>query len=515
MAARRRLRQAWFGPLVCCLVLLLGLSSPASLAQPVTAPVELDGLPLFSVSASKDYTPNQRVEGINAELQKLAQSSGPVQVTLAERNNLPVLALNGQPLLTVTSRDAREGLTPQEQGEEWRLQLQRALERSRRERQPDHVRPMLLVALGFLLAAVLLQRLLAIAWWLMGRRPAAQPPGLLWKGSLRAAQVACWLGATWLIAGLFPITRIWAHRLLMALSGSLSAPFINLGSRSYSILDAVVLVALFVLLTRAVGLFQTVLRQRVLQKSGIGLGAQEAVAFVAQYGLLFIGSLVLLQLWGLNLSSLTLVAGVLGVGVGLGIQGITKNFVSGLVIIFERPIQVGDFVEIGELQGTVQRINLRSVEVVTLNRISIIVPNSDFLDSQVINWSHGSSVSRLSLPVGLAYGSDPELVRAALIEACAGYEGILTDPPPNVLFKGFGDSSLDFHLLVWINQPMRQYLILSDLNFRVESALRRHGLSVPFPQQDLHLRDGTLELGLPDEVKDALQAIARQLPPMG
>jgi potassium-dependent mechanosensitive channel len=141
----------------------------------------------------------------------------------------------------------------------------------------------------------------------------------------------------------------------------------------------------------------------------------------------------------------------------------------------------------------VQKISLRCTEVVTLDRISIIVPNAEFLESQVVNWSHGSPTSRLILPIGVAYGSDCSVVRQALVEACSDYAGILADPKPKVFFKGFGDSSLNFALLVWINQPMRQYEIISDLNYRLEAVLRHRGISIPFPQRDLHLSQETLQ----------------------
>jgi small-conductance mechanosensitive channel len=154
----------------------------------------------------------------------------------------------------------------------------------------------------------------------------------------------------------------------------------------------------------------------------------------------------------------------------------------------------------------VKQVNLRSTEVVTLDAISIIVPNSEFLESRVVNWSHGSPISRLRLPVGVAYGSDPEAVRTALVEACGEHPDVLKQPPPRVFFTGFGDSSLDFQLLAWISQPMRQYDIRSDLNFRIEAALRHHGITIPFPQRDLHLRDGALPIELPQELSEALRA---------
>jgi small-conductance mechanosensitive channel len=171
---------------------------------------------------------------------------------------------------------------------------------------------------------------------------------------------------------------------------------------------------------------------------------------------------------------------------------------------------VGDFVEVGDLQGTVRRVSLRSTEVVTLDRISIIVPNSEFLESRVVNWSHGSPVSRLQIPVGVAYGSDCTAVRKALIDACDDYQGILAKPTPRVFFSGFGDSSLNFTLLVWINQPMRQYDIRSDLNFRIEALLRLRGITIPFPQRDLHFKNDSLQLSLSPELASALQSALRR-----
>jgi len=241
-------------------------------------------------------------------------------------------------------------------------------------------------------------------------------------------RLGLWVAAVLLIAGFFPATRLLTSRLLEALTESLGSPFLPLGGHRYSVLDAVVLMGLFLVLVRGVALLKGLLRVRVLQRTGIEPGSQEAIAFLLQYGLLFLGTLVLLQLWGLDLTSLALFASVLGVGVGLGLQGIARNLISGLIIMFERPIKVNDFIEVGDLQGTVTHINLRSTEVVTLDRISIIVPNVEFLESRVVNWSHGSSVARLKIPVGVASGSDSQVVRGALLEACVDIADILATP---------------------------------------------------------------------------------------
>jgi small-conductance mechanosensitive channel len=479
--------------------------------------LRLDGLRLFPVSTSKDYTGEQRVERANRLLQDALETGSPARIGVQELHNLPVITLDDEVILTVTRRDTPESLAVQGQAEVWRQSLTAAIQRGRFERQPAYLARMIPASLGILAAAGLLQRLLWLLWRRYlpsaltqplvgepgGSRPLRPKDGLL-HGVLLLLRLGLWLAAILMITGFFPLTRLLISRLLEALTESLGSPFLPLGGRRYSVLDAVVLVALFLVLVRGVAFLKGLLRIRVLQRTGIEQGSQQAIAFVLQYSLLFLGTLVLLQLWGLDLTSLALFASVLGVGVGLGLQGIAKNLISGLIIMFERPIKVNDFVEVGDLQGTVTRVNLRSTEVVTLDRISIIVPNVEFLESRVVNWSHGSSVARLRIPVGVAHGSDPQVVRKALLLACQDLPDILESPPAQVFFKGFGESSLDFLLLVWINQPRRQYEIRSELNFRIEAILRQHHLTMPFPQRDLHLRNERLEVVFPAEITDAL-----------
>ncbi len=526
----RRWRQAWLGLLLGLLLLAwpglgpalspAGADTQASRQSQVPwAYVQGDGRQLFQVWASNDFTAEQRVEPVNEVLQRALDARRTPPIAVIERNGLPVISIEAKPLLTVTRRDTTEGVSTQEMAERWRVQLEQALARGRQEREPATIQRQALLSLALVAAALLLQRLLQLLFRRLFPLAWVEPPPptasgyselssrFLPRALLRALQAVVWFVVLTRSLGMFPVTRIWMERLRVALTDSLASPFLPLGQRSYSVLDAIVLIALFVLLAKALGWLQKLLRVRVLAYTGIGSGSQAAIGFSVQYVLLFIGTLVLLQLWGLDLSSLALFASVFGVALGLGLQGITKNFISGLIIIFERPIEVGDFVEVGDLQGTVQRISLRCTEVVTLNRVSIIVPNSEFLESQVVNWSHGSPTSRLTLPVGVAYGADCEAVRSALVEACEGYAGILQDPPPSVLFKGFGDSALEFHLLVWIQQPMRQYQIISDLNFRLEAMLRKHQITVPFPQRDVHLSGAKLQLEWPSELAEALSRL--------
>jgi len=199
------------------------------------------------------------------------------------------------------------------------------------------------------------------------------------------------------------------------------------------------------------------------------------------------------------------------VGIGLGLQGIAREFLSGLVLIFERPIQVGDFVEVDELMGTVERISVRSTEIRTLDDVSIIIPNSRFLEANVINWNHHSSVSRLRIPVGVAYGADTEAVRQVLLNAAKGHPDVVSTPAPKVFFLEFGESSLRFNLLVWIREPRKQFQIRSDLYFKIEALLRDRKIEIPFPQRDLHVRSGNLPITLSPELVSSLAQLSTNL----
>ncbi len=180
-------------------------------------------------------------------------------------------------------------------------------------------------------------------------------------------------------------------------------------------------------------------------------------------------------------------------GIGFGVQNITNNFISGFIITLERPIQVGDFIKIGDLVGIVKQVGARSTEITTPDKVTIIVPNSRFLESEVINWSDGDPVSRLRVPVGVAYGSDISKVKTALLEAVKRHPEVLLRPEPEIWFQSFGDSALNFEIMVWTGEPRKQFRVKSDLNYAIEASLRRHGIEVPFPQQDLHLRSPQLE----------------------
>ena len=235
-------------------------------------------------------------------------------------------------------------------------------------------------------------------------------------------------------------------------------------------------------------LLQRMLRRNVFEQVHLNKGSQSAICRLLHIIIMCIGAFIAIQHTGIDLTALAAVSAVLLVGIGLGLQNITHNFISGLIMLFERPVQEGDFVEVGGVQGTVQAVNAYSTKVETLDRVTIIVPNSHFLSDNVTNWSFQESKVRIHVSVGVSYGSDVELVAETLLEVGRAHPEVLANPEPQIQFLTFGDSSLNFDLLVWIVDPTRQYFVISDLNFAIVQAFRERDIEIPFPQRDLHVR---------------------------
>lgn len=245
-----------------------------------------------------------------------------------------------------------------------------------------------------------------------------------------------------------------------------------------------IVVAFFVvsrLLTR------TLLR-RLLMRFNIESGIRFTMVRVSHYILMIIGVIFAFQFVGVNLSGLAVIFGLLSVGIGFGLQNITSNFIAGLILLFERPIKVGDRITVGDTEGDVRAINMRSTTVNSLNNIAIIVPNSDFISTPVINWSHGDPKTRLVVDVGVSYSSDIDLVLRALREVAVENPQVLKYPEPDVLFRGFGDSSWNMQLRVWIADPKQYYTIQSEINIAIARKFRDYSIEIPFPQRDLHVR---------------------------
>jgi small-conductance mechanosensitive channel len=231
------------------------------------------------------------------------------------------------------------------------------------------------------------------------------------------------------------------------------------------------------------------IKRRLLVRMGMSRGSREAVAAVTHYLLTALGFLIVLQTAGINLSSLTVLAGVLGIGLGFGLQNLASNFISGLTLLVEQPIKVGDFIEVDKLSGTVEKISIRSTIVRTIDGVFVIVPNIRFVENNIINWSYQDPKCCIHIPAGVAYGTDPVLVTEALLAAARTEAGVLSNPSPRVWFKSFGESSLNFELLAWIEEPENSDPIKSALHFRIEHEFRYRGIEIPFPQRELNIRN--------------------------
>ncbi len=234
-----------------------------------------------------------------------------------------------------------------------------------------------------------------------------------------------------------------------------------------------------------------ILVNRVLVKYQMEAGTRLTIGTVVKYLLILAGVFSILQTNGIDLSAFGILAGAIGVGIGFGLQNITNNFISGLIILFEQPIKIGDRIEVGNVSGDVIKISARATMIVTNDNISIIVPNSQFIDNQVINWSHNDRNIRFRFPVGVSYKEDPDHVKRILLEVAESNHGVLQSPKADVLFEEYGDSSLNFVLMVWTSDYIDKPKILqSQLYFEIFRRFSEEGIEIPFPQRDIHIKSG-------------------------
>jgi len=285
------------------------------------------------------------------------------------------------------------------------------------------------------------------------------------------------------------IARVWAY---------LTRQF-TFGRITVSV-SSVIIGAVVVLLTIFIARWSSVLiERRLANRRHIDPGLRYTICRLAKYVIVTVGSLVALkQAFAIDLTSIAVLFTALSVGIGFGLQYIAADIASGFILLFERPIRIGDRITIGEDEGDVQSINLRTTVVTTNDRIAIIVPNSKLVGQRVVNWSYGDPRARIAIPIGVADDSDIELVTHTLIEAAEGVSNVLTEPKPRVQFLKFGDYSLDFRLLVWTNQPRRHVQIRSDINYRIARLFRERSIRIPYPTQEFLLK------GLPRQLEPSL-----------
>ena len=269
-----------------------------------------------------------------------------------------------------------------------------------------------------------------------------------------------------------------------------------------SLAVAIIVLALTFPLARA---GSSLIERRVAKQRHIDPGLRYTIARLVKYIVVTVGILISLQQgFALDLTSIAVIFTALSVGIGFGLQYIAADIASGFILLFERPVRVGDRITIGDDEGDVHSINLRTTTVFTNNGIAIIVPNSKLVSQRVVNWSYGDPRVRIPLLVSVADDSDVNVVTAALLDAAREVGNVLEVPEPKVQFLGFGNGALDLRLLIWTNQPRRDIQIRSDINYRIVSLFHSRGIKMPTPKQALFVRDEREQLET-DLVADELR----------
>ncbi len=478
-----------------------------------TAPVTLNGKELFEVAGHNgaNLTATKRAGIISSELENIFSSelenifsSGEsIDVNIDRQNQQVILRINKNYLLTVTAADVKGRMTTEEQAIIWKHEIENAFKSAKKENPPGNLWKILLISIFLILALIVVG--LALEFFLRWLELKIQKiceekyprivnylPKILPLMAI-SMRVIVGIGIILYITSIIPFTRGYRDDLLNILDKSFTSEIFPLGNKGLSIIDVVLLTGLTIGMWKGVGYFIHIFRTKIISLTGAERSVQDTIIFLTRYGLIFLGILIILQLWDVDISSLAIIASVLGVGIGFGLQNIANNFMSGIILIFERPVQVGDFIQVGNLVGIVDKIGLRSTHITTLDKVSLIVPNSRFLENEVLNWSHGNPISRIKIPIGVAYGSKIKLVRKAILEVAKSHPEVLLRPSPQLWFQEFGDSSLNFDLLVWTREPRKQYQLKSELNYRIEASLRKNKIQIPFPQRDLHLKSPEIE----------------------
>lgn len=351
---------------------------------------------------------------------------------------------------------------------------------------------LLLTVLVVLLVLVALRYGMAIIRGLLSRGAVVEllEGANLPSSRAEAVLMLVWPVAVLLVGGIVLVWPVWRLDLTVAEAfKSLARPLFFVESTGVSVFSVIQLVATIWVSLVVSRFTRAFMQSRVHKTFAWDIGLANAINTFVHYGIVGAGVLIGLRFVGIGASSFALVAGVLGIGIGFGLRNITENFISGLIILAERPVKIGDFIDLGgDLEGQVQTIRARSTTVVTRNNISVIIPNSEFVGRRVTNWSHGDPKVRVGIPVGVCYGSDTDLVRKTLLEVANRHGQVMKKPQPEVQFRAFGGSSLDFMLLVWIDEQQHRFRIASDLHFAVDKAFRKVGIEIAFPQLDLHFK---------------------------
>ncbi len=278
----------------------------------------------------------------------------------------------------------------------------------------------------------------------------------------------------------------WTYQLLFGL---------KIGNLTFSLIDVPVAVLVFIVVAQLTRLAKKILAEKILPQTQLDLGTQQSLTTGLGYLGFILAAVVAISALGLAMTNLAIVAGALSVGIGFGLQNVVNNFVSGIILLVERPVKVGDWVVVGSHEGYVSRIKVRATELTTFDRSNVFVPNSELISSIVTNMTYADKLGRIIIPVGVAYGSDTRKVQQLLLEVAVAHPQVFQEPCPTALFRGFGDSALDFELRCFLKDVENTVSVTSDLCFAIDAAFRVANIEIPFPQRDVHVR------GLPSDTR--------------
>ena len=322
------------------------------------------------------------------------------------------------------------------------------------------------------------------------RGPVSRHAALLGRHTALVVQRLAWLGDVLIgVVILSVLLMTWQvyDSPAEAITGLLSVQA-TIGSQQITIGLVMLAIAALGVSYLASWMLQTLLTENVLARRHVDIGVSLSVSRLLHYALVAVGFVLALVVLGVDLTKMTLLVSALGVGIGFGLQTIVNNFVCGLILLLERPLRVGDTIELGGQSAKIAKIGLRSTTVRTPDQADMIVPNTDLITNRVTNWTLTDRQARSVIPVGVAYGSDIALVMQTLKECALAHPGVLHSPEPQVLFRSFGDSSLDFELRAWVADVDTRLQVASDLHQDIDRRFRQAGIEIPFPQRDLHVR---------------------------
>ncbi len=287
-----------------------------------------------------------------------------------------------------------------------------------------------------------------------------------------------------------PSAPSFGHTVLERIVDYLNYRFVNQNEFKVSILSLLLLVLVIIIATILSRYTRRFLQKRILPRFHIEVGLQYTLLRLVHYLIISLGVLYAMKVgFSVDLTSVAVIIGFLSVGIGFGLQYAASDIASGFILLFERPVRIGDWVALeGGIEGRVDKISLRSTVIVTNENMAVIMPNSRLVQNRFVNYSYGSQLVRLNIPIDVAYASDLNKVSAALLDAARSVKEVLSEPAPRVHFADFGDSALKLQIRVWINEPRDHTIIRSNVNFAIERSFREHNIEIPFPQRDVRLR---------------------------